>query len=155
MAAIRLQIACDWLQIDCKTTALRLQLQLKCSHVAAMGLQYLQNDFSDVIAWLHCGWNICKMTSMTSLNGCIVAAKSANWLQLLQWSKFAAISQRYCSDIAAICSDFAAILQPNCSFAAAQQDAAKLHTLQLIAVVDLANLQVDCKLEQKVGSRNW
>ena len=93
---------------------------------------------------------------------------AALWLQSLQigcnccneanlqqyGSDIAAIWQRYCSDIAAICSDFAAILQPNCSFAVAQQDAAKLNTLQLIAVVDLANLQVDRKFEQKAGSRN-
>ena len=123
MAAKRLQIGCDWLQIDCKTAALRLQLQLKCSHVAAMGLQYLQNDFIDFIVWLRCGCMVCKMTSLL---GCVVAAKSANWLHCYNEANL----QRYCSDIAAVCSDFAAILQPNRSFAAAQQDAAKLHTMQ-------------------------
>ena len=141
MAAKRLQIGCDWLQIDCKTAALRLQLQLKCSHVAAMGLQYLQNDFIDFIVWLRCGCMVCKMTSLL---GCVVAAKSANWLHCYNEANL----QRYCSDIAAILQPFAVILQRFCSQIAALQLLSRMQPnciqCSLFAVVGLANLQVAC-----------
>ena len=110
-AANSLRLAANWLQNDCITAAAAAKMQprgcygaaisakwLQWRHCsAALWLQYLQNDFNDVIEWLYCGCKVCKLAAIAAMK------------QIC--SDIAAIMQRYCSHLQWFCRDFAAKLQ--------------------------------------------